>query len=133
MNGGHLSKSQKEWTPARKKAFVVSVLRSGTRRWPPKFLTLEEAKTSKKINPKSGRLAQFFRCNICKEEFPAKEIQVDHIVPAVDPTTGFTTWDSFVENLYCDKDNLQAACVSCHSAKTKKEKDAKPRKTKTSP
>jgi 5-methylcytosine-specific restriction endonuclease McrA len=110
-----------EWTPARKKAFIISVLRSGTRRWPPKYETLNEAKTEKKINVKTGRLAQHYRCASCLEEFTASNIQVDHIIP-VASIDGFSTWDSFIENLFCEKDNLQVLCVPCHAIKTKEER-----------
>lgn len=110
------------WTEGRKKSFIVAVLRSGTRRYPPKYETLAEAKTEKKINKKTGRLAQHYLCATCAEDFPAKEVQVDHIQPVVDPKIGFTTWDSFIERLFCDKDNLQILCKECHSLKTHEEK-----------
>jgi len=116
---------KKEWTPARKKAFIVSVLRSGSRRWPPKYETLNESKTEKKINVATGRLAQHFKCKKCKKDFPAKMVQVDHIEPVVDPALGFETWDKFIERLFCDKGNLQTLCKVCHDKKTKKEKQKK--------
>jgi 5-methylcytosine-specific restriction endonuclease McrA len=115
----------KDWTPARKKAFIVSVLRSGTRRWPPKYETLNEAKTEKKINPATKRLAQHYKCRKCRKDFPAKMVQVDHIKPVVTPSDGFVDWNTFVERLFCDKDNLQVLCVSCHDKKTQKEKKEK--------
>jgi len=121
-----------EWTTARKKSFIVSALRAGSRRWPPRFETLNEAKTEKKINVLTGRLAQHFRCASCGGEFPAKQVNVDHILPVVDPVVGFVDWNTFVENLYCEKENLQVLCSGCHTEKTKTEKDVKPRKTKTS-
>ncbi len=124
------------WTPARRKAFIISVLRSGTRRWPPKYETLNAAKTEKKVNPKSGRIAQHFVCNICKQEFVAKDVEVDHIIPVAN-ADGFTTWDSFVENLYCGTENLQVVCKPCHSKKsflekTERKSNAKAATTKKS-
>jgi len=110
------------WTPARRKAFIVAALRSGTRRWPPKFNTLNAAKTEKKINTKTGRLAQHYLCNTCKEEFTSKDINVDHIIPAISPLDGFTTWDSFIDGLFCEEDNLQVLCVPCHKIKSKEER-----------
>lgn len=112
-----------EWTPARKKAFIVSVLRSGTRRWPPKYETLNDAKTTKKINPKTKRLAQHYRCAACLKEFTATSIEVDHIRPVVNPAKGFTSWDDFIDGLFCDKSNLQVLCKPCHKIKTKKENE----------
>lgn len=111
----------KPWTEARWHAFIVSTLRAGTRRYPPKYLTLNDAKTEKKINKKTGRLAQHFLCTRCHEEFPASNIQVDHLSPVVGPE-GFTTWDNFITNLFCTKENLQVLCKPCHSEKTQYEK-----------
>lgn len=99
-------------------SFVTSILRSGSRRWGPKYSTLNDAKTEKKINPKSGRLAQHFRCNKCKKEFTAKDIQIDHITPI-----GYDkSWDEFIEALFCERENLQALCTSCHLEKSKSER-----------
>lgn len=111
-----------EWTSARKKAFIVSVLRSGTQRYPPKYETLNEAKTEKRINNKSGRLAQHFQCAACKKDFPAKDVQCDHVLPVVDPKQGFVSWDVYIERLYCEKENFQILCRDCHKIKTQKEK-----------
>jgi len=111
-----------EWTPARKKAFVVSALRAGSRKWPPRYETLNEAKTEKRINPKSNRLAQFYRCASCQGEFPAKDVNADHIKPCVDPQVGWVDWNTFVENLFCDKDNLQILCSECHTKKSNEER-----------
>lgn len=77
----------------------MSVLRAGTRRWPPKWDVLESAKTDKHTNPKTGRLAQFYVCAGCENEFTSKEVEVDHIQPVV-PPTGFTSWDDVIKNLF---------------------------------
>lgn len=112
-----------EWTPARRRAFIVGVLRQGTQRYPPKYETLNEAKTVKKVNAKTGRIAQHFRCAECLLDFPQKEVQVDHISPIVS-IEGFTTWDSYIERMFCSKDNLQVLCKEDHDRKTKQERDA---------
>jgi 5-methylcytosine-specific restriction endonuclease McrA len=118
--GAYLLK--KKWTDARLKAFIISALRAGSRRYPPKFETLNEAKTEKKINTLSGRLAQHYKCAKCKEEFPASLVQVDHKNPVVDPKTGFVSWDVYIKRMFCEKKNLQVLCKECHAIKTKKEK-----------
>lgn len=117
-----MSRNSGNWTEARFRSFVTSTLRAGSRRWPPKYETLNAAKTEKKINEKTGRLAQHYKCKKCKNDFSAKDVQVDHIKPIVDPKVGFVSWDVFIENLFCEKKNLQVLCTSCHSTKTKKEK-----------
>lgn len=121
-----------DWTEGRKKSFITSVLRSGYRRWPPKYETLKEAQSGKKENAKTKRIAMHYTCNSCKENYPAKEVQVDHIEPVVD-SKGFSTWDLFIERLYCEKENLQVLCKSCHSEKTlieKKERSGASKKPK---
>jgi len=124
-----------DWTEGRRKSFITSVLRSGYRRWPPKYETLKEAQAGKKENAKTKRIAMHYTCNSCKEDFPAKEVQVDHIEPVVDSKQGFKTWDVFIDRLYCDKENLQVLCKSCHSSKTlteKKERTSASKKPKKS-
>lgn len=49
-------------------------------------------------------------------------MNVDHILPAVDPEKGFESWDVFIDRLFCEKENLQAICVPCHKVKTQEEK-----------
>lgn len=124
-----------QWTEARTKAFIISTLRAGSRRWPPKFETLKEAHTGKKVNKKTNRLGNHYKCNACKGEFPSAEVQVDHINPVVDPQTGFVDWNTYVERMFCGKDNLQVLCKSCHTIKTNQEKQqsksVKPSKPKT--
>ena len=110
------------WTEGRIKAFIVSVLRAGARKWPPKYETLADAYIGKKVNPKTNREGKHYVCIACNGEFPAKDVQVDHIVPVVDPVTGFTTWDDFISRLFCDKDNLQVLCTECHKIKSKEER-----------
>jgi 5-methylcytosine-specific restriction endonuclease McrA len=106
------------WTAGRLKSFITSTLRGGFRRYPPKYEVLKEAFVGKKINPKSNRLSSHYKCNMCKEDFPTSDVNVDHVNPIVDPSLGFTTWDSFIENLFCDKNNLQVLCSTCHTEKT---------------
>jgi 5-methylcytosine-specific restriction endonuclease McrA len=113
------------WTEARFTTFVRSALRAAFRKWPPKFDVLNAAKTERRINPISGKLAMHYLCAQCKKDFPAKLVQVDHIKPVV--PKNFTTWDDFVERLYCEAKHLQVLCKPCHSIKTTSER--KKRKT----
>ena len=110
--------------PTHQRRFIIAALRAATRRWPPKYNTLNAAKTKKKKNALTGRLAQHYRCNACKNDFPLKQVQVDHIVPAVDPATGFTNWDEYISRLFCDENNLQVLCKACHNIKTQGERSS---------
>ena len=105
------------WTEARYEGFITSILRSGSRRWAPKYSTLKDAYTKTKTNKKSGRLAKHYRCAICSGEFTSTNVQVDHIVPIGRDLD----WNTFIEALFCEKDNLQVLCKSCHKEKTKSE------------
>jgi 5-methylcytosine-specific restriction endonuclease McrA len=106
------------WTQGRFNSFVTSILRGGSRRWAPKFECLNAAKTEKKVNLSTGRVAQHFRCALCEDDFPAKQVQVDHIVEIGREKT----WDEFIDGLFCEGDNLQVLCIPCHKQKTKEEK-----------
>ena len=79
------------------------------------------AKTEKKINEATGRIAQHYRCAICQDEFPAKGVQVDHKIPMGKGKT----WDEFINELFCEEDNLQVLCLVCHKAKSKEENKKK--------
>lgn len=114
-----------EWTAARFNSFVKSALRSASQRWPPKYKALKKASVGKKINWKTARLAQHFKCASCNKEFPQKEVQVDHIVPIIDPIKGFTSWDDVIKNMFCEEDNLQVLCKGCHQIKSTAEKAAR--------
>lgn len=118
------------WTPGRLRSFITSTIRGGFRRFPPKFDVLKEAYTVTKTNIASGREAKHYKCALCCKDFPAKEVQVDHIEPIVEPEVGFVSWDLFVERLFCSKENLQVLCKKCHLGKTKEEKSRKPKKGK---
>jgi len=116
-----LTRNSGTWTEGRWNSFVTSCLRAGSRRWPPKYETLNEAKTEKKINVKTGRLAQHYRCASCLEEFTAKDVQVDHIDPIANGKDTIS-WDEFINRLFCEKHNLQVLCIPCHKIKSKDER-----------
>lgn len=54
-----------------------------------------------------------------------KNVAVDHIVPVVDVEEGFTTWDNYIERMFCEEDNLQLICSICHDKKTKAEREGR--------
>ena len=106
------------WTRGRFNSFVTSILRSGSRRWGPKYECLNAAKTEKKVNVSTGRVAQHFLCNECGHDFPQKQIEVDHKIPIGTEKT----WDEFIDRLFCERDNLQVLCRECHKQKSLKER-----------
>lgn len=119
------------WTEGRFNSFIKSTLRSGSQRWPPKYKALNEAKQGKKINESSGRLAEHYKCAACGDNYPAKNIQVDHIYPVIDPNIGFTTWDDVIKRMFCEQKDFQILCRECHTLKTKLEKQQSQERIKT--
>jgi len=59
-----------------------------------------------------------YQCAECKELFGPKEVILDHIEPVVDPKTGFTTWDDFINRLFCPVEGFQVLCHTCSDSKT---------------
>lgn len=116
------------WTEGRLQGFIIGVLRAGHKRWPPKYEVKNAAKLGKKTNPATGRVAEFFECAICKGDFTNKDVEVDHINPVVDPSTGFKDWNTFIERLFCGPNNYQLVCKGCHKKKSAEEKQLKKRK-----
>ena len=62
-----------------------------------------------------------YQCNICRNWFPERLINVDHKIPAGTLRCS-EDLPLFVEKLFCEADGLQCLCSSCHDAKTKSEK-----------
>lgn len=113
------------WTEGRINAFITSALRAGMRRWPPKWMALEDACVGSLVNPKTGRKAKHYKCAMCGNLFVAKDVEVDHVLPVVDPVAGFVSWDEFIKRLYCSKENLQVLDKKCHALKTTSERQAR--------
>lgn len=113
-----------KWTEARFNSFVKSAIRSMSSRWPVKYDALKEAKVGIKVNPKTGRNAMHYKCACCGEDFPVKEVQVDHKEPLV-PTDGTATndWNVIISRALPEIDGLQVLCKNCHKDKTRMEND----------
>ena len=88
---------------------------------------------------KDGTLAKRkairYKCANCGRLFMRKDIAVDHIDPVIPLDSTFSSWDVFVDRLFCKEDNLQVLCsytlkmkdkfnndTSCHYKKTQEEK-----------
>jgi 5-methylcytosine-specific restriction endonuclease McrA len=74
------------------------------------------------VDKKTGKQAMHYTCACCNKQYVAKDVQVDHVNPVVDTSTGFVSWDVYIDRLFCEKENLQVLCKPCHSDKTALEK-----------
>lgn len=115
-----------EWTEARFNSFIKSALRSASQRWPPKYRVLSRACVGTKTNPRTGRLAKHYLCQSCKNEFVAKDVEVNHIIPVI-PISGFDDWGKTIERLFCEEDGLEVLCKPCHKSLTKQENEERKR------
>ena len=102
-------------------SFIRSALRQKSRWWKP----IAQAKQTAKRKYKGPNKRQKFeyQCNACKEWFPDKKINVDHRIPAGTLRSAHDL-PGFVERLFCEVDNLQVLCTTCHDKKTQNEKQA---------
>jgi len=110
-----------QWTEARFRQFVISQIRSATRKWQPRIEAKRRARRSRGL----------YECQACHQLVPhtlpgprrrIPNVIVDHIKPVVDPTTGFVSWDEYIERTFCELDNLQVLCRACHATKTSEER-----------
>ena len=108
-------------TEAQFTTFVKNQLRGASWKWACISDTLKKARVKK----------GWYLCNGCKQLVPTtilvdgkrvRNTSVDHIKPIVDPELGFTTWDDFINGLFCEEDNLQLLCKACHDSKSNQEK-----------
>lgn len=107
-------------TEAGFRAWVRSSLRSASMRWGAKNDAIEAAAVGRGINPTTGRLAKLYRCSGCRGTFSRAQIQADHVRPVV-PTTGWVSWDDFIDRLFSEVDGFQVLCKDCHHRKTQDE------------
>jgi hypothetical protein len=117
-NGGTMSESA-FWS------FIRSGLRQKSRWWKP----ITDCKMAARRPYKGINKRQKFeyQCNKCKGWFAEKLVNIDHIKPAGTLTCA-NDLPSFVERLFCEQDNLQCLCETCHNAKTQLEKQSKKKK-----
>lgn len=105
-----------EWTEAAFWGFLRSNLRLISSKWPPLArLALDLAKRPSQSSNK--RLKWEYKCCVCGNWFPRKEVEVDHLVPC----GSLKNWDefrTFAERLFCEVDGLAVRCETCHQAKT---------------
>lgn len=116
-----------QWTPARFRSFIRGGLRSISMRWPPKAEVKRSARISRGVYLCAGWKTSPHEVPVSLPPASGNKRRinnsvVDHIHPVVDPDTGFVSWDELINRLFCEAENLQVLCHSCHSEKTKDER-----------
>lgn len=109
-----------EWTQAKFWAFVRSGLRSTFSRWPPKYKAKAAARRDYK-GPNKRQKSEY-QCAICKNWFPDKETEMDHILPC-GSLKSFEELAGFLERLACGIEGYRCLCKTCHKRRTQEERD----------
>lgn len=100
-------------------SFIRAALRQKSRWWKP--ISQAKAKSRRTYKGANKRQRYEYQCNECKDWFPEKKINVDHIEP-VGALNCAADLPGFVERLFCEIDNLQVLCTQCHDIKSKEDK-----------
>jgi len=106
------------------KSKITSALRRLSYQTKERTLCLNNAKLLKRMGfYKNGnqKMVCVFKCAHCSNDFKRTEVQVDHIVPVINPKKGFEDWNTYIARLFCGIANLQVLCKPCHIEKTNKE------------
>lgn len=109
----------------------MSALRKLTKQWPP----IIGARKKVKIGP------ELFKCPLCntivyagkrsidsiKITYPeaiSGRMDVDHIKPVIpiEDSGKDKDWNTIINNLFCDEDNVQCICSTCHKEKSNLER-----------
>lgn len=60
-----------------------------------------------------------WECKECRKLYTRSELHGDHIKPVIDPRTGFTDWNSYIDRLFLGQ--IQPLCITCHKQKSERE------------
>jgi 5-methylcytosine-specific restriction endonuclease McrA len=123
-------KEIKDWNKFRDQ-FVRETLRRASFRWPAGAMAIKAARVARMVNPATGRMCWWVKCNECKEVILEREGRIDHVNPVVPVNNIPSVWDPtahsplglgpFVLNMFTRPDGLQILCGQCHARKTANE------------
>lgn len=100
-------------------AFIRSSLRQRSRFWKP--ILLAKDKVKRKYEGPNKKQKYEYQCNHCKKWYAAKNVNVDHVVPAGELNCA-ADLPGFVERLFIEEHGLQVLCLSCHDKKSANER-----------
>lgn len=105
------------WTESSFWQFIRSGLRLMSKRWPPLYTCLKQARRPYYGYNKKQKWE--YQCASCSKWFGRKLVQVDHL----NECGTLKSYDDaalFIERLFCETDELQIMCIPCHNRKTHK-------------
>lgn len=106
-----------EWSEAKFWSFVRSGLRAQHIKWPPAQNVMKQGR--RKVEGKKWKFEH--QCEMCKEWFPEREIEKDHITP-----TGslkcLEDLAGFVDRMFVSEEGYRKLCKGCHRIVTNEER-----------
>lgn len=93
------------------KKFAIQALRRASYKWPSRYNTMKKARVAR------GK----YECALCKGVFARKDVQMDHVLPVVDPVEGYVNLDVYTQRMLPYDDGWNCLCTECHNNKTQGE------------
>lgn len=109
-----------EWTEAAFWGFIRSGLRQMSCRWPPKA-SIAAQRARRPSQSDNKRQKWEYQCSMCSGWFPAKQIEIDHVVPC-GSLKSLDDLPGFVDRLFCEPAGLRVLCEECHANVTRGDK-----------
>ena len=100
---------------------IRSALRKYSMYWKP--IKAKKEQNRKPYKGLNKRQKWIYICECCGGQFPEKQIDIDHIIECGSLTK--ETAGEFIERMFCEIEELQVLCKTCHQAKTTKWKSNK--------
>lgn len=106
------------------KKLLNKTLRNASMRWKGKTIARQNARRAR------GK----YECAECgpKKLYGPKEVQMDHIEPVCNISTGFIDWNEYIDRMFCFPEGYQALCKPHHQIKTQLENATRNKLTKAS-
>jgi hypothetical protein len=95
------------------KKFLIPKLRSASYKWIYRNNCIKASRVDR------GK----YKCACCGDIVGPKDYVLDHIEPIVPVETGFTTWDDYINRMFCDESGFQLICKVCHDSKSLVERE----------
>lgn len=114
-----LTRADKTMSESEFWSFIRSSLRRRSMFWKP--MSIAKNKARRPYTGGDARTKWEYQCAICNDWFKGKDTHIDHIIPVGSLTDG-EHLKEFVENLFCDSENLRVLCKPCHKIITKEQK-----------
>jgi hypothetical protein len=98
----------------KKQTLAYNALRAGAYKLPARNAALK-----KSFSHVEGR-SYIHKCEMCKNLFKRKEMQIDHILSVVPLHQSGDLYDlnEIADRMYCDESGWQHICIECHNDKT---------------